>query len=414
MMRVLYDKSLFAPIGSGRRPTCLPVAVAILGVGLLMAGCASKQTLQPAPKQPPPKKTTTASLTNDPYPDLRQLTPEQRQQVRSRQALVAQLRGPAPDQATRQPQQIPQAPQTAPPPSAGPPSAPPSPGGSPPAGPPSAGPQSLAPRQPQAAPAPGVTPPQQVAQAPAPPRQPPPPKKKSGGFWSWLSPISSQRAGEESPAAKLRRSRQVLANQAVDNTHVSNTRPPQTAQPVVAPPPRLKVKPKPARRTVVASRPKAAPSGRVRVSQIDKAPIRTTGSLPPRTRNRAFNPKPAPAVRVPGRSRPITVYFGKGSAKLAASANSRLRSLATLQKSVGRRVHVRAIAAAGPNGEGIEDPNALNQLAVARARAVATKLWSYGVKTDKMALSATQERVAGPNGSTLQASRLRRAEVYIE
>jgi outer membrane protein OmpA-like peptidoglycan-associated protein len=117
---------------------------------------------------------------------------------------------------------------------------------------------------------------------------------------------------------------------------------------------------------------------------------------------------------LPTKSRPIRVYFSKDSAQISPRDVTRLRQLASLQKSSGKRVHVRAIAAAGPNGEAEADANALNKLAVARAKAVATKLWGYGVKSSQMVLQASQEQAVGQGRSTLQAARIRRAEIYIE
>ncbi len=117
---------------------------------------------------------------------------------------------------------------------------------------------------------------------------------------------------------------------------------------------------------------------------------------------------------LPTRGRPATFYFSKGSTALSARDASRLRRLALLQKSAGLRVHVRAVAAAGPSGEGQIDPDALNRLAVSRAKAVATKLWAYGVRSNDMVLRASQEQISGSGRSTLAASRIRRVEIYIE
>jgi len=138
----------------------------------------------------------------------------------------------------------------------------------------------------------------------------------------------------------------------------------------------------------------------------------TTASVPlrkPQTRSVA-----TPAANLPTKSRPIRVYFSKDSTQISPRDVTRLRQLASLQKSSGRRVYVRAIAAAGPNGEADADASALNKLAVARAKAVATKLWGYGVKSDQMVLQASQEQAVGQGRSTLQAARIRRAEIYIE
>ena len=447
-------------------------------LAVVLAGCSSmSKTIQ----QPAKPVTVSASLQNDPYPDLRQLTPEQSKQLEQKQALVKQLGTPGANQRPahqthRAPHQVQNA-------------APVVTGSTPPRRLAETSTQQAVPQNPSPAP---VQTAQVVAQNPATPQpqagQPQPqvsqpkisqpqtpaskPKveaKKSSGYFGWLGSISAKRAAEQTPAEKLRAARKLLASQRqdIDQTQLSQNGPgaaitqtpvaparvtppasqvrPQPSQIVQGPPSNTKVTPvkrqtalkitkpaKPKRPALkpsrvdtkpvnVAKRPVRRPAPRARAVKREPVEVArigsnsrpvTTASVPqkePQTRSVA-----TPAANLPTKSRPIRVYFSKDSAQISPRDVSRLSQLASMQKSTGRRVYVRAIAAAGPNGEAEADANALNKLAVSRAKAVATKLWGYGVKSDQMVLQASQEQAIGQGRSTLQAARIRRAEIYIE
>lgn len=455
--------------------------VGVTLIALMVSGCASFSQSQ----KPQAPRTTTASLTNDPYPDLRQLPPEEAKRERNRRALVNELRASAPEQGRApavQPQQLVAtnqqqgsgAPQTAITDQNPTDSVTPRQTAQPP--------QQVAQAQPQTdTPAPPANaqnaPPATVLTPQPAPQEPPPAAAKKSGFWNWLGPISAGRSSEETPAQKLRRSRRFLTRQSVDTTNIENDQgsaavvagtpvveKPAVNRPVVKrekqgpefkpnrTPTQLRpslAKPKPVVRSaepvrqarskrVVLPKARAVPREPVQVSRIgsQRETINRRSAQPPaRTAVRSRPGAPANAgaaaknapplstpqtparnvtANLPGRSSPVTVYFSKDSAALTASFSSRLRRIAGLQKQAGRRIHVRAVAASGANGERANDSDALNQLAVSRARAVAAKLISFGVKPADLVLQARQERTAGAGRSTLQSSRSRRAEIYIE
>lgn len=439
-------------------------------LAVVLAGCSSvSKTFQ----QPPKPVTVSASLQNDPYPDLRQLTPEQSKQLQQKQALVSQLGSPGANQRP--------APQTRPAPQQVQNAAPVVTGSTPPRRLGQTSTQQAVPQNPNPAPVqtaqvvaqnqtpqPQVSPPQ-VSPPQPPAKQPEAKAKKSSGYFGWLGSISAKRAAEQTPAEKLRASRKLLASQRqdIDQTQLSQNGPgaaitqtpvaparvtpparqvrPQPIQIVQGPPSNTKVTPvkkntalkitKPAKPKRLALKPSRVDTKPVRVAKrperrkvpnaraVKREPVQvarlgsnstpiTTATVP--VKNTQTRSLATTNANLPTRSRPIRVYFSKDSAQISPRDISRLRKLADMQKSSGKRVHVRAIAAAGPNGEAEADANALNKLAVSRAKAVATKLWGYGVKSDQMVLQASQEQAIGQGRSTLQAARIRRAEIYIE
>lgn len=416
--------------------------------GLAVTGCSSMSKSVPQPVKP---VTVSASLQSDPYPDMRQLTPEQEAQMQNKRALVSQLgtagANPAPQaapvsQQVQNPSKIttgsvPQRPLS------------------------EASTQQAIPQQNQTPPpvrtaqlAAQPLPQVHQQQAPAPVSKPKiATKKKSTGYFGWLGTISAKRSRELTPAQKLRASRKLLASQhqeEIDRTHITNdgrgpagsVPPAQTGRPtqvVQGPPANTPVtrtaRPEKTRTALKIGKPARPKRLALKPSRVDTKPVRVAKKPARRRlpRARAVKREPVqvarlgsntrpittasvakPNVNMPSRSRPIRVYFSKDSAQLSPRYAARLRQLASLQKSSGRRVHVRAIAAAGPNGEAHADANALNKLAVSRAKAVATKLWAYGVKSNQMVLQASQEQAVGQGRSTLQAARIRRAEIYIE